>query len=50
MPIATDNKIGEMIKPDFEGPPTLAEVTVAFDGIYFGLQKYNYVSFPRPMG
>ena len=46
MPFVTDDKIDDMDEPDFEGPPTLSDVTAAFDGIYHGLQKYDYVSFP----
>ena len=50
MSTVTENKIEELSEPDFEGPPTLSDVTAAFDGIYLGLQKYDYVSFPRPIG
>ena len=50
MPFVTDDKIDDMDEPDFEGPPTLSDVTAAFDGIYHGLQKYDYVSFPWPIG
>ena len=50
MPTITDNKIKELNEPDLEGPPTQAEVEAAFDGIYLGTRKYDYASFPRPIG
>ena len=50
IPFVIDDKIDDMDDPDLEGPPTLANVTAAFDGIYLGLQKNEYVSFPHPIG
>ena len=49
IPFVIDDKIDDMDDPDLEGPPTLANVTAAFDGIYLGLQKYKYMSFPHPI-
>ena len=40
-----------MDNTEVHGPPTLENVTSAFpNGIYLGLQKYEYVSFPCPIG
>ena len=50
VPIVTDDKIDDLDNTDLQGPPTLADVTAAYDGIHLGLQKYEYVSFPRPIG
>ena len=50
MAVVTDDKIDDMDEPDFEGPPTLSDMTAAFDGVHLGLQKYDYVSFPQPIG
>ena len=49
MPNVTEKKIKELNEPDLEGPPTHAEAETAFDGIYLGLHKYDYASFPRPI-
>ena len=46
LPTITDKKIKELNEPDLEGPPTQAEAEAAFDGIYLGLHKYDYASFP----
>ena len=49
--IITDYKIDSMDDTEVHGPPTLENVNSAFPiGIYLGLQKYEYVSFPRPIG
>ena len=50
VPVVTDDKINDLDNTDLQGPPTLADVTAAYDGIHLGLQKYEYVSFPRPIG
>ena len=50
-PIITNYKIGSMDDTDVQGPPTLGNVTTSSpNGIFLGLQKYEYVSFPRPIG
>ena len=49
VPTVTDDKIDDLDNTDLQGPPTLADVTAAYDGIHLGLQKYEYVSFPRPI-
>ena len=50
-PIVTDYKIACMDDTDVQGPPTLGNVITAFpNGIYLGLQKYEYESFPCPIG
>ena len=46
MPNITEKKVKELNEPDLEGPPTQAEAEAAFDGIYLGLHKYDYASFP----
>ena len=49
MPAVSEKKVNELNEPELEGPPTLADVTAAFDGIYLGLKNMT-VSFPRPIG
>ena len=49
-PKITDYKIDSMDDSDVQGPQTFEATTTTDDGIWLGLQKYEYVSFPRPIG
>ena len=49
-PKITDFKISSMDDSDVQGPQTFEATTTTDDGIWLGLQKYEYVSFPHPIG
>ena len=49
-PKITDHKIDCMDDSDMQGPQTFMATTTTDDGIWLGLQKYEYVSFPHPTG
>ena len=49
-PKITDYRIDSMDDPDVQGPQTFEATTTTDDGIWLGLRKYEYVSFPRPIG
>ena len=36
MPPVSERKVNELNEPELEGPPTLANMTAAFDGVYIG--------------
>ena len=49
-PKITDFKINSMDDSDVQGPQTFEATSTTGDGIWLGLRKYEYVSFPRPIG